>query len=65
MDEMIEGERVLVKLHGDDRWREGTVLDRPRKMWVELDDGFIADENSIESWRRPDSSGADNGEPSR
>ena len=56
--EMIEGQRVKVKLYGDEEWYSGIVLDRPRKMWVELDSGeypyfgcsFIADENCIEDW---------------
>lgn len=49
--EMIEGETVEVRLHGNDTWKIGIVLDRPRKMWVQLD-GMIADENSIAEWRR-------------
>jgi hypothetical protein len=51
--EMIEGKRVKVKLYGDDAWYEGIVLDRPRKMWVELINyhrPFIADESNIEVW---------------
>jgi hypothetical protein len=54
--DMREGERVEVRLYGDERWFPGTVLDRPRKMWVQLDpaaygDEFIADENCIAEWR--------------
>lgn len=51
---MIEGQKVKVRLHGDDRWYTGIVLDRPRKMWVELEDygsPMIADENNIAEWR--------------
>lgn len=51
MSEMREGERVEVRLHGDDTWHVGTVLDRPRKMWVKLDSGAIADEGNIVEWR--------------
>jgi hypothetical protein len=49
---MQEGQRVEVRLHGDDDWHKGTVLDRPRKMWVKLDHPpeHIADENSIAEW---------------
>ena len=57
MDNWVEGDRVRVKLAGDEDWYTGTMLDRPRKLWVELDKkteypeflrGFIADENNIE-----------------
>ncbi|MFA5875211.1 MAG: hypothetical protein WC901_00790 [Candidatus Margulisiibacteriota bacterium] len=55
-DEMKMGERVRVKLHGDECWYTGTVMDRPRKEWVRLDDydikGFIADEHCIEKFER-------------
>jgi hypothetical protein len=51
--ELREGDRVRVKLYGDDRAFTGTVLDRPRKLWVKLDDyevpEFIADEGCIET----------------
>ena len=52
-----EGDHVEVVLHGlPDESFSGTVLDRPRKLWVKLDDPpfqsvAIADENSIEKWR--------------
>lgn len=52
--DMTEGQRVEVRLHGDDEWYGGTVLDRPRKQWVQLDDypgGLIADENNIAECR--------------
>lgn len=54
--EMKEGERVEVRLHGDERWYPGVALDRPRKMWVQLDPKvyggeFIADEGCIAEWR--------------
>lgn len=54
MSEMREGQQVEVRLHGDERWYKGTVLSRPRKMWVALHDyghGMIADENNIAEWR--------------
>lgn len=52
---MREGQRVRVRLAGDPAWYSGTVLDRPRKQWVRLDNyagdpGFIADENNIVAW---------------
>ena len=56
---MVEGSRVWVKLAGDDTKYLGTVLDRPRKMWVEIDNNLeypefiremIADENNIVEW---------------
>lgn len=54
---MHEGQRVEVRLHGDDRWYTGTVLDRPRKMWVGLHNypggNRIADESNIVEWRAP------------
>ena len=53
---MTEGQKVEVRLYGDDEWHSGVVLDRPRKMWVKLDDmdGLIADESNITEWRRID-----------
>lgn len=58
MAEMIEGQRVVVKLHGDETEYFGTVLNRPRKMWVLLDaceispnGEFVADEANIVEWR--------------
>ena len=57
MDNWVEGDRVKVKLAGDEDLYTGTMLDRSRKLWVELDKkaeypeflrGFIADENNIE-----------------
>lgn len=53
-DEMLEGQRVEVRLHGDDQWYHGIVLEKPRKMWVQLEDygqPMIADENNIVEWR--------------
>jgi hypothetical protein len=61
--EMIKGEEVLVKLYGDNHIYYGRVL-RPKKMEVELPEynirnhtnfepNFVADENSIEEWKRP------------
>ena len=53
-DEMQEGQRVEVRLHGDDRWFKGIVLEKPRKMWVQLEDygwPMIADETNIVEWR--------------
>ena len=50
---MRDGQRVRVKLHGDDEWFTGTVI-KARKMWVELEDygsKFIADESNIIEWR--------------
>jgi hypothetical protein len=53
--EMQEGQRVEVLIDGD--WHRGTVLDRPRKLWVKIDDdgsllaGDIADETNIKDWR--------------
>lgn len=52
--EMKDGERVEVKLSGDDEWYCGTVI-KARKMWVELSNyhrPMIADENNIVEWRR-------------
>ena len=57
---MVEGEDVLVRLHGDAHLYHGRVL-RPKKLEVELleyneingtnyEPNFVADENSIESW---------------
>jgi hypothetical protein len=58
MREMTEGMRVSVKLHGDDTLYFGIVLDRPRNMWVAVENHpsgeFIADENSIETWSEVD-----------
>lgn len=53
---MKQGQRVEVKLHGDDAWYPGEVI-KAKKMWVQLDSGthpageFIADECSISEWR--------------
>lgn len=50
--EMHDGDRVEVKLAGDDSWYRGTVI-KARKMWVELDDygrPMIADESNIVEW---------------
>jgi hypothetical protein len=56
---MVPGERVEVRLHGDSNWYAGTVADRPRKMWVDLDENpfgrdyvFTADEGCIAEWRQ-------------
>lgn len=52
--DLYEGQHVEVRLHGDERWYAGVVLDRPRKMWVELADygrPMIADEANIAEWR--------------
>ena len=56
---MRDGDRVLIKLYGDDALYSGTVI-KARKQWVELDSndvlgcGFIADENNIERWEMID-----------
>jgi hypothetical protein len=53
--EMQEGQRVEVLIGGE--WYKGTALDRPRKLWVKLDDdqpflgGDIVDENNIQEWK--------------
>lgn len=55
--EMHEGQRVEVRLIGNERWYTGVVLDRPRKLWVQLEDygsPMIADENNIAEWRTSD-----------
>lgn len=55
--EMQPGQRVEVQLAGDDAWYPGTVLDRPRKQWVQLDADkypggeFVGDETNIVNWR--------------
>lgn len=46
---MRDGERVRFREHSTTDWNEGTVI-KARKMWVECDDGYIADENSIAEW---------------
>lgn len=54
MSDMQEGQLVEVRLHGDERWYKGTVMDRPRKLWVKLHDydrDMIADESNIVEWR--------------
>jgi hypothetical protein len=54
MNSMEEGQHVAVRLVGDEKWYHGVVLDRPRKMWVRLNDyphPMIADENNIAEWR--------------
>lgn len=54
MNSMEEGQHVEVRLIGDEQWYRGVVLDRPRKMWVWLEDyrkPMIADENNIAEWR--------------
>ena len=54
--EMKDGQRVDVRLHGDDQWYAGEVT-KARKMWVAIDpcqtfpEGCIADECSIDEWR--------------
>lgn len=51
---MQEGQRVEVRLYGEDHWHSGIVLDRPRKMWVRLENygrPMIADETNIAEWR--------------
>lgn len=50
--DMVEGQRVKVRLHGDDRWYSGIVLDRPRKMWVELEDYGRPHDCRREQYRR-------------
>lgn len=54
MNSWKEGQHVEILLHGDEQWYHGIVLDRPRKMWVQLTDypgGLIADSNNIDEWR--------------
>lgn len=59
---MTEGQIVEVRLHGDQTWYQGTVINA-RKMWVEIE-GFpdangqivdggkrVMDESSIAEWR--------------
>ena len=59
-EEMTNGQKVTIKLHGDEKIYHGVVI-KERKMWVELHDysfgdgNFIADENNIEKWE-PDAS---------
>ncbi len=48
---MENGDKVRVKLAGDETWYNGIVI-KARKQWVELfdypfDERFIADENNI------------------
>lgn len=45
------GVRVEIRFKRDDEWRPGVIGDRPRKMWVFLDEGGVADENNIDEWR--------------
>lgn len=48
--EMIDGQHVYFKLAGDQQEYRGIVI-KARKMWVEREDGFIADETNITEWR--------------
>lgn len=54
--EIQDGQRVEVRLHGDEEWYPGTVI-KARKQWVQLDperypDGeFVTDEGQIAEWR--------------
>ncbi len=50
-DQFQSGQRVIIKLRGDDNEYTG-VMDKPRKLWVQIDDGqsikpFVADDNCI------------------
>jgi hypothetical protein len=47
--EMIDGQMVRFKLHCDQAWHMGIVINA-QKMWVECVDGFIGDESSIAEW---------------
>lgn len=62
-EEMKDGQRVSVRLAGDEAWYVGTVI-KARKMWVKLDDygrEMIADESNIEQWRESTGPGDLNG----
>lgn len=50
--EMKDGMQVQVMLAGEvsPKWYKGTVV-KARKMWVELEDESIADENNIIDWK--------------
>jgi hypothetical protein len=54
--EMKDGQRVQVRLYGDEDWYTGVVI-KARKQWVQIENwphdsrGFIADECNIVEWR--------------
>ena len=52
VSDLNNGDKVRVKLYGDSDLYYGTVI-RSQKQWIRLDgypvEGFIADENNIES----------------